>query len=133
MDLGKIDYVAEADAGAEMTLIDPATGGTIVDDTGAPCVIILAGADSNRYKRAHQALSDRNLQKARTTPPTAEGIEQDTMSVLAACFIDWRGFTRSGEPVKCDKNAAIELMTKAPFVREQVAGFINNRANFMRG
>lgn len=95
--------------------------------------ITVRGQDSQAYRAASRALTNRRLQKGNRAKLTAEELESESLELLAAATMDWNGFVdASGNPVPCTKQSAITLYRDYPIVREQVDKAINDRANFSR-
>lgn len=135
MDLSTLDTTASAEAGAKMEVVHPTTGAVLLQSDGKPISVMLAGEDSDRYRKADRRISNRRLATASTgrrVRATAEGIEADRLEVLVACTISWEGIGFDGGEKECTPESAREAYKKLPWLREQADAFIVDRANFLK-
>ena len=135
MDLAKFDTRKTASEGVAMVVRHPQTDEPLVDEkSGRPVTITLLGEDSDVYKQVSHRSSDERLKKrvkkGRIEIRTAE-IERDALEVLVACTKDWDGIVLDGQGLEFTPDNARKLYTRIPFVRDQAAEFINDRANFL--
>ncbi len=119
------DLVAYQDRGAELIVKHPVTGESMPD-----VVLIIAGPDSDTAKRARLAFEDAKY--AFKDRPTASDIDRMYIDFLAGCIVGWR-LKRDGSDVPFSFSAAVAVLQKYQFIREQVEQFANSRtAYFLR-
>jgi hypothetical protein len=145
MDLKKLDTVAGSNEGFELQLHDPATL--------APLGIFIEvlGQDGAEFRKVQSEQNKQRIAKMtksgvfRAGAATAGEMESDMVEVLAACTKSWRDETEEaeeagtsdkitvgGEAIACTRAAAAKLYTDYPWIREQVAAAVTDRANFLR-
>lgn len=93
--------------------------------------IRVKGLDSDVYRRASKRHANQALDHIANRTIEKFNDEKETLQALVDLTIGWNdededvpAFT----PEKC-----LELYREAPYVRDQVDGFIANRANFTKG
>lgn len=128
-DFASRDVAAKAEEGAELEVLDPANG----EPVGA--FIILAGADSSAHRKATAAIAKRRMNgvkgfRAKSFDP--EKFEAESIEVLAACTLGWKGVFLDGSPLACSRDNAIMMYTRFPWLREQVDQFISDRAAYLQ-
>jgi hypothetical protein len=145
MDLKKLDTVTGSNAGFELQLYDPAT----LMPLGI--FIEVLGQDGAEFRRVQSEQNKQRIAKMtksgvfRAGAATAGEMEADMIEVLAACTKAWRDETEEakaagtydkitvgGEMFTCTRAAAAKLYTDYPWIREQVAAAVTDRANFLR-
>lgn len=131
MDLSSFDTVAAADEGALMTVEHPTTGQPLTQPDGSPVTIRLLGQDSKRWRGYVHRTANKRLQ-SRKTRQTAEEIEAENTEGWVALTMGWSGIVLEGRPLDCTPENARLIYTRFPFIREQVAEFVSDRANFLR-
>lgn len=127
----EFDTVALANSGARLEVEGP--DGVVLRDAegNAKMVIILLGADSEQFRKAQNRNLNKRLAK-RNVKMTAEELEAETVDLLAGVTVGWEGFLGTDEqPIPCNRQNAVALYTKYPFIREQADRFINERGNFL--
>lgn len=125
MKLKKYDTVAACDAGAELQLKDPFTGELTED------FITLVGVDSNTFKAGQRRLHDFYASHGDATIPY-EAVLEAQNGVLADCTRSWRLKDDDGKDIPFSRDAAVELYTAYPRIKDQVNAFIGGVANFRR-
>jgi hypothetical protein len=95
----------------------------------APVTITVAGTYSAAYRRQLDAQRDRML-KARRNLLTADQLTANQIELVAACILAWAGFTNGGAPFPCTRDNAVLLLTKAPWVRDQLEEAMGDHAGF---
>jgi len=122
-DLNEIKIIKKE--GTEMPIRHPATDEIIVDEQGNAAVLILAGSDSDVYKKAQNMVANRCSRKMKM--PKAEAIQADAIEILAKCTLGWKNLVINGvEP------ASAEIMyTEYPWLKEQADTWIHDRANYL--
>jgi hypothetical protein len=125
-DLSAFDGLKEAqEAGLDVEIKDP---------KGQPIGISIkiAGPDSERQRKAIQALTNERLNNEDTATATAEDIERNTLKVLASSVISWSPIVLDGSDLPCTEDNAIRLFSRFPFIREQVEKRAGKRAGFLK-
>ena len=129
IDFASRDVAAKAEEGAELEVLDPVTGEAV----GA--YITLAGADSVVHRKAVANISKRrfNNQKGfRNKGFDPERMEAESIEILAACTLSWKGVTLEGAALPCSRDNAIKMYTRFPWLREQVEAFISDRSEYLQ-
>lgn len=114
---------------ATLQLRDPITDEVLTDNDGNPVTITLYGRDSSVYRQAENREANKRLSK-RKFKATKEQLDASGLEILAACTKDWSGIEWEGELMSCSQDNARKLYKAAPWVREQVDEFVDDRANF---
>lgn len=117
------DLIAYQDRGAECVITDP------VDGTPTDIVLIVAGPDSDTQRRARLATTDALM--AYAGRPPADEQERLAIEQLAKCVVGWR-VKQGGADVPFSFSAAVRLLTKFRFIREQVDAFAASREPYSR-
>lgn len=128
-DFASRDVAAKAEEGAELEVLDPVTGEAV------GVYIVLAGADSSVHRKATASLSKRRLngQKGfRNKGWDPEKMEAESIEILAACTLSWKGVLVDGAPLPCSRDNAIKMYTRFPWLREQVEQFISDRSEYLQ-
>ena len=123
MDLSKLDTRTTSEQGAVLELRHPATGERL-DSVW----IRLAGADSDIYRRVQNRIVRRNFN--RKGKRSQDEIEEAVIEQLAGITLAWEGIELHGEYLECNQENA-QRVYQIPWIREQVAEFVNERANFL--
>ena len=134
MDLKNLTTTQE---GATLELRHPATGEILKyggkKDQDHTMHLILAGADSDIYKKAQRKVTDRRFkqqQKFRHFRLTAAMIEDEAIEILAAVTLGGKLLMNSKE-ITVDANNAGDIYREYPWIRDQVDIFIEDRSNFL--
>ncbi|WP_418856826.1 hypothetical protein [Sutterella wadsworthensis] len=128
-DFASRDVAAKAEEGAELEVLDPVTGEAV------GVYITLAGADSAVHRKAVANISKRrfNNQKGfRNRGFDPEKMEAESIEILAACTLSWKGVTVEGVPLPCSRDTAIKMYTRFPWLREQAEQFIGDRSEYLQ-
>lgn len=136
MDLASIDTVKGANAGAEVKLYHPSTN----EDMGI--TIRVLGKDSDEFQKINRAQSKRRMEQMskggfRGANIPLESIEQDGLELLASLTKTWKQgdkqtLTLDGVELACNKDNAVLIYKRFPWIKEQVDSFIGDRANFIK-
>lgn len=120
MKLKDIYTVDEHEAGAEIHIRDG-------DGKFTPLWIKVRGLDSVKYRKAIKI--QKGAYRDALLASKGKNVDEDKFVIraLVECIISWRGTDE-----KFTKKLCEELLTKAPFVREQIDEFISIRANFTK-
>jgi hypothetical protein len=132
LDLKTLDITEAANAGQVMEVLHPATNQPLEDDEGEPVLITLAGIDSEVFRKAQRAATNRRLAVKGRTKITADELEQDALEALVACTLDWSGIAIGGEVLECTKANVRKVYTEFRWLREQVDEFVGDRAGFLK-
>lgn len=128
-DFAKRDVAAKAEEGAELEVLDPVTGETV------GVFITLAGADSSVHRKATAMIAKRRMNGAkgfRSKSFDPEKFEAESIEVLAACTLGWKGVVVDGAALPCGRDNAIKLYTRFPWLREQVDQFVSDRTEYLQ-
>lgn len=135
LDLTQLDTVSAADDGAVMEVLHPVSGAVLTQADGNPVTIVLAGEDSELFRRADRAARNRRLksqQAGRRVQISAEELENDSLELLVACTIKWQGIGLGDQSdLPFSAGNARMLYKRLPWLKEQAVGFIGDRANFL--
>jgi hypothetical protein len=135
MDLSNINLEKNAEQGADMELVHPVTGDVMIQDNGKPITIKVLGTDSKAYRngqREYQRKRIAKMAKSRNKSVDYTVSDEDAAILLAECTAGWDGIIVDGKKLEFSKDAAEELYLKFNWIREQVDGFIGDRANFFQ-
>ncbi|MBY0431697.1 MAG: hypothetical protein K2Q10_10905 [Rhodospirillales bacterium] len=130
-DLATLDCSRTAERGAVMTLAHPVNRQPLADGEGKPITITLAGQDSDVYRRAQRAITDKRLALRGRARLSAEDLEAEAVETLARCTLGWSGIVLDGKPLECGPASARALYQRLPWVREQADEFIGDRGNYL--
>jgi hypothetical protein len=125
-DLSTLDIAAKAEEGAELSLVHPVTG----EELGV--YLRIAGKDSEIHLRAIRQLADKRSKKHLRNKLTAEDVERDSMEIRARVTLSWRGVVLDGEELPCNRENALALYRRFPWIVEQVDEFVYDRGNYLR-
>lgn len=128
-DFATRDVAAKAEAGADLEVLDPVTGESV------GVTITLAGADSTIHRKATATIAKRRMSNAkgfRNRALDPEKFEAESIEVLAACTLGWKGVVVDGAPLPCGRDNAVMLYTRFPWLREQVDQFISDRSAYLQ-
>lgn len=135
--LDSIDTRTLSETGVDVAIHKLNSTEPLLAANGTPVTIKVLGPDSSKYR----ALSRSNIRKRlskmaenkQTTDADLDENESDALDMLAACTVGWVGVLNTkGEPIECTVENARKLYEAYPVVREQVDGFIGERANFLK-
>lgn len=136
--LDAIDTLTGSVDGATL-VIHGLDGQPLLNSKGEPHSLVLLGPDSPLYQRLVHQQTHKRIQAAAAAQARGETVQADpeeakvdAIDVMARCTKDWSGFLdRQGEPIPFSVDAARQLYTRFPVIREQVDGFIVQRRNFL--
>jgi hypothetical protein len=119
--------------GEWLDLLHPVNGLPIEDEDGVKMRIQLVGKDSDEYRGAQRATTERRLKsRSKAQRFDADALEMEATDVLVACTKDMQGFALDGEDLEFNPANARKVFTRFPWVREQVDEFVDDRGNFMQ-
>lgn len=119
------DLTPAQESGTELKVTHPKTGGPL------GIVMRVAGPDSKRQKAAvSEIIGERTDLRIRKVD--GERLEEEFIRTAAASIISWSGVIENGKEIEYSADAAIDLLTRFPFIREQVTAISGDRANFLK-
>lgn len=124
MDFSKIEN--SANEGAWIDIEFPG-----VEESGVRFKIL--GKDSDAYRDKQKAIMDRRI-KNRKMKITADDVEEEGLSLLAACVIEWEGVEKGDLATPCNYSNVREMLANPDysFVKDQVDEAVGDRANFLK-
>ncbi|MZR30899.1 hypothetical protein [Sneathiella litorea] len=123
-DVAAFDLKVRSEAGAPLTLRHPKTGETL------PAVIWLQGEDAETYRKCLRAQIDRQIAE-RKLELTAAELEERLIERLAAITQRFENIEFDGVTYDTTPANVIKLYREHLWIREQVAAFVEDRANFL--
>jgi hypothetical protein len=126
MDLNSINLTAAASRGADCQLEHPVTGEALFHE-GKPVTVRVVGNDSREFKAALSRISAKLGSKKKST---LEQAEARSVELIAACVKGWYGLYEGKEPIECNPDNVVRVLTEQSWIREQLDTFIADRANF---
>ena len=123
-DVTAFDLKARSEAGAPLPLRHPKTGELL------PAVIWLQGEDAENYRRTLRAQIDWQITE-RKLELTAAEMEERLIERLAAITLRFENIGRGGVVLDSRPETARALYREHLWIREQVAAFVEERANFL--
>jgi hypothetical protein len=124
-----------ANEGAVLEVRHPVTGLPLTLDDQTPVRITLVGMDSEQYRAAVRARTNKRIKAAAETSRSqvsAEMLENEGLDILVACTLGWEGIFVKDAPLPFSPENAKTLYARLPFLREQVDSFIGDRGNFLK-
>jgi hypothetical protein len=119
------DLTAAQEAGTEVQITHPGTGEPL------GIVMQVAGPDSKRQKAAtSMIISERTELRLRKI--SGSRLEEEANRVAAASIISWSGVIENGKEIEYSPSVALGLLTRYPFIREQIVSYSGDRANFLK-
>src|SRR5262245_42075614 len=134
MDLSSYDTTGKEEPRGKLNLIDLDGKPMIDEDSGEPVTITLVGLDSKEYIQAVQDNQTRRLNAARNrrnVKITGSDLDNDALAVQIACTKDWSHIIWQGKELECIPANVRMVYERLRFIRDQVAEFIEDRANFL--
>ena len=131
-ELSKIDTVKGSNEGFDVQIYHPGTN----EDLGISIHVL--GKDSDEFIKVSRAQSKKRLAKMskggfrNTAPVPVEEIDQDSLSLLAACTKSWKGVIVEGKAIECTPDNVVMIYERFPWIREQVDTAIGDRANIIK-
>lgn len=129
---GATDVAAQQDKGTRVVLKDPmGEPFTYVDADGVEqeCTALVAGQLSSVYRKAEDAMRDRQI-KRRSVTLTGEMLARQQMELVAACVLEWN-LRDNGKPIPCTKENIITVFTAAPWLRTDIEAVMSDPARFL--
>jgi hypothetical protein len=130
MDLNSLKPVM-ADDGAVLNIVHPESEEVIEGMT-----ITLLGQDSKVYRKIQLAKQQTALNRIskgkKAVDFDAEKLAEDSIDDLVKLTVDWTGFTLDGAKLDCTPDNVRKVYGEWVWIKEQVAEFVAERANFFR-
>lgn len=128
MDIGKAAKVAaREDEGIVVHLRDENE-----ELSNPPTTVRIAGSYSAVYRRTQDNQMQRMLKRRQMTL-TPEQVTRNRIELVATCILGWEGFTNNGQPYPFTKDNAVNLLTQAPWIRQQLEDAQADHASFGGG
>lgn len=106
--------------------------------------LVIVGKNSNEYLECSKQLRAEGMQrsakrKTQIDASTFDGaaklgelIDENMRKTALAVVVDWKGFSKNGEPAEFSKDAVQSLLKKFPTWCERINRELENDANFMK-
>lgn len=125
-DLSAFSGLAEAqETGKEIEIAHPKSG----EPLGIK--VKVAGPDSDRQKSGQAALIEDRVEK-KVRKVTKARLDDEAALLAAHSVISWSGVIDGGKTIEFSVPNAVVLFKKYPFIREQIQGVSDDRANFIK-
>lgn len=121
-DLSRFDTKARSEQGEEIQIIHPTDGATDI-------YIRVLGRDSEKVK-AHIKRMNLRRNAGRTVNKNEE---REGAEFLASITLGWRGIMKDGAPYEFNYDNAVEMYMNYDLVSTQVAAFVFDQVNFLKG
>jgi len=137
--LAVFDTVSASNNGAKLQLKHPKTGALVFADAEntKPIVIRLKGQDSDDYQRAsRKKLIEMRANKEDSTvinEATFDKTDTENINLFASLTIGWENIVHDGQELPFSKANATLVYTKYLEIKNQVAEFVAEKANFIKG
>ncbi len=113
---------------------DPEKEGHQIDDPTKPVGVFIVSSDSELFKKHMRGVQNKNLADSgigrRNKMPTAEQIENDAETTLAACITKFQGIAVKGVVLQAP-NDSRRFIQMFPHFREQIDKGMADRQRFM--
>ena len=132
-DLSSLDVVRSANDGVAIDILHPVTKEPL------GITITVLGADSAAFKKLATDQNRRRLAKMekqggfKPSAVTQDERDEDAIELLAACTKAWNGVVLDAVTLECNRDNAMGLYERLPWLREQIDVAIGDRANFIKG
>jgi hypothetical protein len=133
-DLTQLDTRTKSAAGVPMTIINPKTGGPVLDSDGNPVTITLRGRNSQEHKNVFRVIQDRRLDRAaRGVRLTEDEQRQEEAEFLTALTVDWTFTELDGQPFPptAENFRKFWIDERFTWILEQATRFAANDGNFL--
>jgi hypothetical protein len=131
-DLGSTKGVEEREEdGQVIELHDAELEPLLYGSQKRPVTMTIVGSYSPTYKRAEESQLSKTLRR-RGQVLTGPELKAQRTELLAACVKAWDGFFEDGNPVPCERSFVLDVLRKAPWIREQVERAVDDHAGFSK-
>lgn len=133
-DLPAIDTKARSEKGVAMQ-VKTLSGAPLLNSKRDGVFLTLLGPDSDTYRALYRSQVRKSVElRAAGKEPDAAEEEKGLIDFLVALTTGWEGMLdKAGEPIPFSAEAARELYTRFPVIRDQADTFSASRANFTSG
>ena len=134
MDFGKIDTAEDSNQGATYHVVDPYTEEPAYAKVGkeeVPVTITILGPDADKVRKYQNDMLRASMKKRKGQLDPSD-LEKRMTAQLANAIISWQGVMIDGEQLECTRENAMELLNRHTWLRDQLAGFQQDRANFSK-
>lgn len=90
--------------------------------------IRVAGTYSKVYRQHLDAVRGRGARQSKK--PSGREVTAEVVESAAVCCLEWEGFGRQGVPLPCTRENAVDLLSRAAWVLEQVQAAMVDHAGF---
>jgi hypothetical protein len=129
MDLSTLEPTPDS---VPVQLRHPTTNERLATASGAAITISIVGMDSEQFRTRHRAIINKRLSAGKKAKVTAEEIETESIDTIAACITGWQNVDLDGKALEFSRANAKTLLTRLPWLREQLDEAIADRANFLK-
>lgn len=129
-DLANLDLVAASNDGYDVELLHPISG------EKAGITITVTGRDGDAFKKARNKQYRERLAKAQKSKKPSidpETIEDQSIALMVAATVSWKGMELNGEALECTPENVTKVYKNYPWICEQIDTAVNDRALFMKG
>ena len=127
MDLTKFNTTLASDEEQTMSLVNPFTEETIIDDDGNTLDIYVYGIKSTAARNAHAERERRSGNRKLSF----EASMREGAKFLAAITAGWSGnLELNGEPLKFSRENAVKLYMDQDWIGKQVLDFSQDMSNY---
>ena len=74
----------------------------------------------------------RRLKKGGRAVLDPDKLREESIEILAACTLSWKGVIVEGKSLPCTRENAVMLYTRFPWLKEQAEAFVADRASYFR-
>jgi hypothetical protein len=128
IDLAKAGTVKAREDEGQVVHIRDETG-DLAFEGETPVTVKIQGSYSAAYRRVEDEQLRRQI-KRRLATVTPDQLTANRVELVAACILDWSGFTDGGRPFPCTRENATRLLEVAPWVLNQLAEAQQDHASF---
>ena len=129
MDMKELEKLVAADEDGVVITIHQKNGDPYLAADGTNATMTVVGSESKRYKAAKRATTDRMLNKRRSKLSAVE-VEKNAISQAAAAVIDWHGWEKDGNPLKCTPENVRLVLGLSDYILDQVQEGITGHTDF---
>jgi hypothetical protein len=132
MDIGAADAITAREDEGQAVHIKDYPSGEPAFDGDQPVMVRIAGSYSKLYRKTQDAQTQRMI-KRRQSSLTAEQLAQNRIDLVAACILGWEGFHSGRDAFPHTRENAALLLTKAPWILDQLWEAQQNHEGFSPG
>jgi hypothetical protein len=137
-DLSNLDVIGEANKGALLELLHPATGEVLFDEKGddeskyKAFYLKLLGSDSDVYRSEIKRRTEKTYNsKSKSQKIDLDDAQLKGAQLLAKCTTSCY-IIENGKEVKCTRDEMTRIYLTQPWIREQAEAFMSDRGNFIK-